>query len=83
MEHMHIGQSNHATFNYNNILSDNQFGFRIKHSCESVSTLVTVNDIARVINNNMQIDAAILDFSKAFDKVAHKQFISLTTTQML
>ena len=45
--------------------------------------LVTVNDIARVINNNMQIDAAILDFSNAFDKVAHKQFISLTTTQML
>ena len=38
---------------------------------------MTVNDIARAINNNMQvaIDAAILDFSKAFDKVAHKHLI--------
>ena len=57
-----------------NILSDSQFGFRLKHSCES-QLLVTVNDIARAINNNMQVDAAILDFSKAFDKVAHKHLI--------
>ena len=57
--------------NANSILSDNQFGFRLKHSCES-QLLVTVNDIARAINNNMQVDAAILDFSKAFNKVAHK-----------
>ena len=57
-----------------NILSDGQFGFRLKHSCES-QLLVTVNDIARAINNNMQVDAAILDFSKAFDKVAHKHLI--------
>ena len=27
------------------------------------------------LNNNMQVDAAILDFSKAFDKVAHKHLI--------
>ena len=53
------------------ILSDNQFGCRLKHSCES-QLLVMVNDIARAINNNMQVDAATLDFSKAFDKVAHK-----------
>ena len=36
---------------------------------------MTVNDIARAINNNMQVDAAILVFSKAFDKVAHKHLI--------
>ena len=57
-----------------NILSDSQFGFRLKHSCES-QLLVTVYDIARAINNNEQVDAAILDFSKAFDKVAHKHLI--------
>ena len=57
-----------------NILLDSQFGFRLKHSCKS-QLLVTVNDIARAINNNKQVDAAILDFSKAFDKVAHKHLI--------
>ena len=36
---------------------------------------MTVNDITRAINNNEQVDAAILDFSKAFDKVAHKHLI--------
>ena len=45
----------HLTYN---ILSDSQFGFRLKHSCES-QLLVTVNDIARAINNNKQVDAAI------------------------
>ena len=34
-----------------------------------------LDDIARAINNNKQVDAAILDFSKAFDKVAHKHLI--------
>ena len=34
-----------------------------------------MNDIARAINNNIQVDAAILEFSKAFDKVAHKHLI--------
>ena len=53
------------------ILSDSQFGFRLKHSCES-QLLVTVNDIARAINNNKQVDTAIFDFSKTFDKVTHK-----------
>ena len=73
MEHILVSQiMQHLTTN--NILSDNQFGFRLKHSCES-QLLVTVNDITRAINNNMQVDAAILDFSKAFDKVAHKHLI--------
>ena len=53
-----------------NILTDNQFGFREHHSCES-QLLVTVNDIAKAINNKLQVDLAVLDFSKAFDKVAH------------
>ena len=38
----------------------------------SPSLLVTVNDIVRAIDNKLQVDAVILDFSKAFDKVAHK-----------
>jgi len=57
-----------------NILSDNQFGFRSKHSCES-QLLITINDIAKDIDRNLQVDAAILDFSKAFDRVAHSRLL--------
>ena len=69
MEHIIVSQ----LMNYlesNNILTENQFGFREHHSCES-QLLVTVNDIAKAINNKLQVDLAVLDFSKAFDKVAH------------
>ena len=58
----------------NNILTENQFGFREHHSCKS-QLLVTVNDIAKAINNKLQVDLAVLDFSKAFDKVAHAQLL--------
>ena len=56
----------------NNILTNNQFGFREHHSCKS-QLFVIVDDIARAINNNckLQVDVAVLDFSKAFDKVPH------------
>ena len=57
-----------------NILAENQFGFREHHSCES-QLLVTVNDIAKAINNKLQVDLAVLDFSKAFDKVAHARLL--------
>ena len=58
----------------NNILTENQFGFREHHSCES-QLLVTVSDIAKAINNKLQVDLAVLDFSKAFDKVAHARLL--------
>ena len=57
-----------------NILSDRQFGFRSKHSCES-QLFITINDIAKQIDTNLQVDAAILDFSKAFDKVSHSRLL--------
>jgi len=50
-----------------NILSDNQFGFRSKHCCES-QLFVSINDITKEIDGNL-LNVAILDFSKAFDKV--------------
>lgn len=34
---------------------------------------MTTNDITKWMNNNIQVDIAILDFAKAFDKVAHKR----------
>lgn len=54
------------------ILNENQHGFRAKRSCES-QLLMTTNEIAKWMNNNVQVDIAILDFAKAFDKVAHKR----------
>ena len=57
-----------------NILSESQFGFRTKHSCGS-QLFITINDIAKNMDNNHQVDAAILDFSKAFDKVAHSRLL--------
>ena len=59
-----------------NISSDNQFGYRSKHSCET-QLLITVNDIAKDIDRNLQVDAAILDFSKAFNRVAHSRLLAL------
>jgi hypothetical protein len=33
--------------------------------------ITTINDLASGLNNRQQIDAVLLDFSKAFDKVLH------------
>ncbi|XP_060583416.1 uncharacterized protein LOC132739674 [Ruditapes philippinarum] len=59
-----------AHFDNNNILSDSQSGFRRRRSCES-QLLTTVNNLVKGLDKNEQIDAILLDFSKAFDKVSH------------
>ena len=56
------------------ILCPNQFGFRIKPSCES-QLLLTVHDFSHCMNNRTQVDIGVLDFSKAFDKVAHSRLM--------
>jgi hypothetical protein len=43
-----------------NIPNENQHGFRAKRSCES-QLLMTTNDITKWMNNNIQVDIAILD----------------------
>ena len=52
-------------------LNKAQHGFRQKRSCET-QLITTVNDFATCLNNKQQIDAVLLDFSKAFDKVDHE-----------
>ena len=54
------------------ILSDQQHGFRKRRSCES-QLITTVHDLASGLDKRQQIDAILLDFSKAFDKVAHRR----------
>ena len=59
-------------FDTNNILTDAQHGFRKKRSCET-QLISTVHDLAKGLNESQQIDAILLDFSKAFDKVCHRK----------
>jgi hypothetical protein len=61
-------------FDRNSILTDKQHGFRSKHSCES-QLILTVNDLARSLNNKSQTDMIIMDFSKAFDTVPHNRLL--------
>ena len=58
----------------NSILCNNQYGFRARRSCES-QLLLTIDDFARALNNRLQVDIGILDFSKAFDKVPHARLV--------
>ena len=55
----------------NNILSEVQYGFRSRHSCEAQLLLTTNDLIGHAVDSKLQVDIVILDFSKAFDKVAH------------
>ena len=61
-------------FENNQILCDQQHGFRKHRSCES-QLLTTVQDLASGLDNSQQIDAILLYFSKAFDKVPHQRLL--------
>ena len=57
-----------------NLLSPNQHGFRSRVSCDT-QLLITIHDFAEILNRKSQVDIAVLDFEKAFDKVAHHRLI--------
>lgn len=58
-----------------NILSDANHGFRKKRSTVS-QLIILVNDLATILDGKGQADLALLDFSKAFDKVAHRRLLA-------
>ena len=70
MEHIIVSQIM-KHLKEHNILSDSQFRFRSQHSCES-QLFVTINDIAKAMDEKLQVDAAVLDFST---KVAHYRLL--------
>ena len=71
----HVVHSNIMThFDKFNVLDNAQHGFRKKRSCIS-QLLTTVDDFANCLKKHQQIDAILLDFSKAFDKVDHEGLI--------
>ena len=71
MEHILVSQIM-KHLESNNILIQEQHGFQSQHSCEA-QLFLTTNNLAKAIDDKVQVDMAILDFSKAFDKVAHNR----------
>ena len=51
-----------------------QHGFRDSRSCET-QLLEFAHDITGNMQNKLQTDVCVLDFSKAFDKVGHRRLI--------
>ena len=48
------------------LVSDRQYAFRKKHSCDT--RLITVmNDWAKILDKSGLVDSFVLDFEKAFD----------------
>ena len=60
--------------NVNNIITPLQHGFRVGFLCET-QLIMAVHDWATTLNNHGQVDAIMLDFRKAFDKVSHAKLI--------
>lgn len=72
-----------ASHVYNHLESNcfffhNQHGFRKSLSCET-QLLEFTTDLHFNMNNNLQTDCIFLDFSKAFDRVAHCRLIAKLT----
>ena len=69
----HVIHSNIMShFKAHDILTDSQHGFRKHRSCDT-QLITTVNNLTKGLDKSEQIDAILLDFSKAFDKVAHSR----------
>ncbi|CAL4234819.1 unnamed protein product [Meganyctiphanes norvegica] len=58
----------------NNLLSEEQHGFREGRSCLS-NLLTTLEDWTSILEGGDCVDVAYLDFSKAFDLVSHKHLL--------
>ena len=54
--------------------------FTSKHSCKA-QLFLTTDDLTKAIDVMVQVDMAILDFSKAIDKVAHNR-LNINWTSM-
>lgn len=60
--------------NSNNLLIDNQHGFRTNRSCDT-QLFELLTDLHDSMNNSRYTDAIFIDFSKAFDRVQHKRLM--------
>ena len=67
--------NHHCHLSQYGMLTDYQHGFRAKRSTET-HPVCTIHDIASTIQSNKTIHAAIVDFSKAFDKVPRRRLLT-------
>ena len=61
-------------YNQHHILTEAQHGFRPGRSCET-QLIITAQDLTKSIDDREQVDAIVLDFSKAFDRVPHQRLL--------
>ena len=69
-----IGECIYLTVGENNIFPPNQHGSRKIHGSEK-RLIKLVTDIMDNLNNGLETDASVLNFSKAFDKVNHNKLL--------
>ena len=73
MEHI-IYHSIMDHLNTYNIINPIQHGFRPGLSCQT-QLILLIEEILRAMDQNYQVDLIMLDFSKAFDTVAHNKLL--------
>lgn len=71
-----------AYFNKNNLLFENQHGFRSEQSCQT-QLFELVNDLHRSLHSSLYVDALFIDYSIAFDHVFHKRLLLKVSTLQL
>ena len=75
MEHVIVSHIMKKHLEFNNISTDMQFGLAPTIHVKPSYILITIDDLARALNNKLQIDCGILDFTKTFDKVPHLRLL--------
>ncbi len=73
LEHI-IAHNIMAHLDGNSILSDRQHGFRSKRSCET-QLIEFIHELHSNLEKNTSVDIVVMDFAKAFDKVAHEKLL--------
>ena len=73
LEHI-VASSLSRYFTDLNILFELQHGFRERRSCET-QLIMLVDELSKNMQMGKQTDLILLDFSKAFDKVAHGKLL--------
>ena len=58
----------------NDLLADNQYGFRPKRSC-ATQLLKVLEDWTTILESHNPLDVVYLDFQKAFDSVPHQRLL--------
>ena len=60
---------------HHRVLTDSQHGFRARRSCET-QLISLIHELASALDKKKQHDIAVLDFSKAFDRVPHERLLT-------